>query len=142
MNRCFKNYKEQDKPYIWQIYVNAMKLHISKIWGWDLGWQRKDFDKNLAEYNTCLVKFQEKTIGNIQYKIETQRSYINMLIIEPKYQSQGLGAKVISKIKTFNPEKPLELRCFKINQSAFAFYQSLGFEVIDSDDCFYSLRFA
>ncbi len=140
MNIQFINHKESDKDYIWQTYVQAMKPLISKIWGWDLNWQKVDFEKNLFKYDTYILKNNDDLLGYVQFKIESKRTYLNMIILEPEYQSKEIGPKIIAMIQSLNSNKSLELRCFLINQPAFVFYQRIGFEVIDSDDFFISMR--
>jgi ribosomal protein S18 acetylase RimI-like enzyme len=131
--------KQKDKNYLWQTYKNAMQAHIEKIWGWDLEWQIADFDKNLSKYITSLIISDDKTIGYIQYKIENKQGYINMLILLPEQQSQGLGKALLNDFIKDNNLITLSLRCFKVNKRAFKFYKREGFEIIDEDENFYLL---
>ena len=131
--------QSRDKTYIWQTYKNAMQTHIEKIWGWELAWQKQDFEKNLIKYTTGLIKQKDKTIGYIQYTVEGKYAYINMLILEPTQQSQGLGAEVLNQLLAQYKLDTLSLRCFKVNTRAFDFYLSEGFAVIEEDGNFYLL---
>ena len=131
--------QSRDKTYIWQTYKNAMQTHIEKIWGWELAWQKQDFEKNLIKYTTGLIKQQGKTIGYIQYKVENKYAYINMLILEPTRQSQGLGGEVLNHLVSHYKLNKISLRCFKVNTRAFDFYLSEGFCVIEEDENFYLL---
>lgn len=131
--------KKEDTTYLWQTYKIAMKPHIDKIWGWDLAWQKVDFEKNLAKYTISLIYKASELIGYVQYNIEGQKCYINMLILEPKQQSQGIGAELLNCLTTENKLTTLSLRCFKVNNRAYKFYLREGFEIIDNQEHFYLL---
>ena len=45
-----------------------------------------------------MIEFENKKIGYVQYLISSKSLYINMLILEPHFQSQGIGARIINKI--------------------------------------------
>jgi len=140
MNIKFQPYQASDKDYIWQTYVTAMKHHIENIWGWDESWQQTDFEKNLQKYQIDLIQIESQPIGYVQFSKNTDKTYINMLILELSYQNQGIGVKVLESIQKSNHDLPLELKCFKANQAAYQFYINNEFDVIESDDSFISLR--
>ncbi len=60
--------------------------------------------------------------------------WIGLFLIDPAYRNQGLGRKVVSAFKvwlvTQNAEGIL-LGVVEVNEKAFKFWQSLGFEVIE-----------
>ena len=116
-----------------------MKLYISKMWGWDDVWQQDNFEKSFSEYNTSILQKSGKHIGYIQLKTGSEATYLSMLVLEPKFQSKGLGPVVLDKIQQNNHGKPINLRCFKVNQSALSFYLREGFEVKESDEYFTSM---
>lgn len=135
-----RSIEAKDKEYLWNIYVRSMQAHIENIWGWELAWQKQDFAKNLIKYSTCLITLNNKTIGYIQYTIDNKQAYINMLILDPSQQSQGIGVEVLKYLVNKNQLTNLSLRCFKVNKRAFKFYQKQGFVVIDEDENFYLLN--
>ena len=136
----FKPYHDSDEVYLWDTYVQAMKPHIKNIWGWEDDWQKKDFVKKLDNYQTFLLKFENSNIGYVQFKNNSKDLFINMLILSPSWQSKGFGKSVLDQLLTSNSNKKLSLRCFKVNQSAYDFYQREGFSVIGSDDNFFMLE--
>lgn len=131
---------DSNNKYIWKIYVKAMKPHITQIWGWDLDWQKNDFEKNLTKYETYILKADSKPMGYIQYKMNRDHTYINMIILNSEYQSKGYGEFIIKKILHQSHSHCLKLKCFRVNSSAFAFYKRLGFVVTQSDKDFISLK--
>lgn len=127
----------EDKNYIWNVYEKAMKSHISNIWGWNLDWQKNDFETNLESHETYIIYMSEIRMGYVQALYDFEKTYINMLILEPMYQSKGFGLDVLKMIVKRQNNKPVQLRCFKVNQKAYKFYLSKGFEVIEVEDEFY-----
>lgn len=140
MKITLQPYRTADKSYIWSTYLAAMKAHISAMWGWDDKWQEEDFEKSLSMYSTYILATDHDRLGYIQISAEAESTYINMLILEPRYQSQGIGPVVLGKVRRHNSNQPLSLRCFQVNKHAYNFYLKEGFEVIDSDDKFIHMR--
>lgn len=140
MNVEFHPYQEADKDYLWRVYVEAMKAHIQKMWGWDTAWQEENFEKSLIDYDTSTLQLSTKRIGYLQAKYNQESTFISMIILEPLYQSKGLGPVILDKIQCIQPDKPLTLRCFQVNKSAYEFYIRSGFEVFETDDNFISMR--
>lgn len=136
----FQSYQEDDKDYLWNIYVRAMKPHIEKMWGWDTAWQKENFEQSLIEYSSSTLKSASERIGYLQVKYNPESTFISMIILEPRYQSKGFGPKILDKVQGIWPEKPLTLRCFQVNQPAYDFYIRSGFEVVETDDYFISMR--
>jgi ribosomal protein S18 acetylase RimI-like enzyme len=136
----FEAYKDSQKVYLWDTYVQAMKPHIELIWGWEDNWQKNDFEQNLIKYQTLVLNFKNSKIGYIQLSNSSKELFINMLILSPSWQSMGLGKSILEKIMYFKPNNKLRLKCFKINQQAYEFYHREGFSIIDSDDDFLILQ--
>ena len=140
MSIDFQPYQEANKSYLWHTYVEAMKPHIEKMWGWDTAWQENNFEQSLIEYDTSILKNSSERIGYLQVKYNSENTFISMIILEPNHRSEGLGSKILKKLQSVHPEKPLTLRCFQVNQSAYDFYIRSGFEVLNTDDYFISMR--
>lgn len=140
MKLRLKPFKQDNQFFIWNIYVKAMKPHIENIWGWDLEWQQNDFAKALTKFNTDLIMLGETKVGYVQYLTLTKSIYINALMLNPNFQSQGIGVRIIEKMASKNPELPIELRCFCVNIEALNFYLKNGFEIVKQDSEFFILR--
>jgi len=137
MDIILKQIIAENKGYLWRVYENAMKSHISIIWGWNLDWQKDNFEKSLEKYETYIVYRSKNKMGYVQVLYDFERTYINMLILEPMYQSKGLGGEVLRLAAMKQKDKSIELRCFKINLEAYEFYLRLGFKVIGVEDEYY-----
>ena len=131
---------DKDTKYLWQTYINAMKNHIDAIWGWNLTWQREDFKRSLAKYATDLITKDGENIGYVQYKLANKECFINMLILDDKYQSKGLAVKLLKILVDKNNLTTISLKCFNVNKRAYQFYIREGFNVTNEDECFYFLK--
>lgn len=131
--------KNEDKEYVWPLFLNAMKGYVTKIWGWDDDWQIREFESRFTTLNTSLLFLNQQRIGYIQYALNESDTYLNMVVLEPGFRSRGIGKHLLTKLEAFQKEKPLLLRCFKINISAYDFYLKNGFRVVEEAEIFYLL---
>lgn len=56
-------------------------------------------------------------------------SYVNRLYVDPPYQGQGIGRRLIEHARALSPAG-LELHTHQQNEAACAFYQRLGFVAV------------
>ncbi len=140
MDITFQPYQKNDKTYLWMTYEQAMKTHIEEMWGWDMTWQKNDFENSLMEYQTFILSTPIDRIGYLQLKYNLENTFISMIILEPQYQSRGFGPRILEMVQSVQPEKPLTLRCFQANKLAYTFYIRCGFEVLGTDDYFISMQ--
>ncbi|TQV84932.1 GNAT family N-acetyltransferase [Aliikangiella coralliicola] len=136
----FRKCTNVDKEDVWNIYVDAMQHHIEKIWGWDIGWQTREFKENFFKLNTSFILFEGIEAGYIQYQESADEIYVNMIVLKPEHRSSGLGMPTLNLLQSNHPGKILRLRCFKINEGALRFYQKNSFRIIKEEDKFYLLE--
>ena len=136
MNLHLQAFDLKNKEYLWQLYIKAMQHHIDNIWGWESDWQSENFEQNLAEYTTLLIKCANNRIGYIQYNINVDSIYINMIILEKNYQSNGFVKEVLDLIQSSHKNLPIALKCFRVNKSAYEFYIRNGFVEKKRDEFF------
>jgi GNAT superfamily N-acetyltransferase len=136
----FPTAEKEDSPYTWQLYRKAMRIHIEKIWGWDEAWQLADFEDKLNANDTVLVVCDSNKVGYLQYSFDESKIYINMIVLDSKSRSKGLGNAILSELNLLYPQRVIELRCFKVNIKAHAFYVREGFIIIDVEDNSYLMR--
>ena len=56
---------------------------------------REEFKKNII----YLIQNNNKTVGSIEYEIKSlDHVYISGMVINPKFQGQGIGREALSKI--------------------------------------------
>ena len=139
MDISFLKFENDHREYVWLTYVNAMKHHIEKIWGWDNSWQKENYSNSLEIYSTYILILEDQRLGYIQFKQDNNFIFLSMIVLDAKYQSNGYGPIIIDKIQALQPELPLKLRCFKVNQNAYNFYLKNGFKLLSSDNEFHTL---
>jgi len=62
-----------------------------------------------------------------------QKPYLDHLYVRSDWQGRGIGSSLLNKAKTLSPRQ-LELRDFKRNTNARAFYEAHGFHVVGYTD--------
>ncbi len=139
INISLQSIGKEDTPYMWKVYTDSMKPHIEQIWGWDEKWQKSDFSQSLIKYDTSIITCEGAPVGYVQFKLNNEDVYINMLILEAEYQNKGIGADLLSIIHAKHTNKRMVLKCFKINHKAYQFYLKNNFELFDEDENFYLL---
>ena len=140
MKITFPAISDEDSPYIWKLYCEAMRGHIERIWGWDETWQLVDFEKRLKLLDTVIVVCGSSNVGYLQLSVNESTVYINMIVLDSKSRSKGLGSAVIAELNSLHPRKAIELRCFKVNTKACDFYTREGFAIIDIEENSYLMR--
>ncbi|WDE09982.1 GNAT family N-acetyltransferase [Thalassomonas haliotis] len=128
------------KTFFWELYIDAMRAHIEKIWGWDLKWQENDFETRWLSCVNNLLVLDETPVGYIQTQALPDNQYIMMLIIAPEYRGKGVGKAALGRLRA-NCIKPyLRLRVFESNEKALKFYIRYGYELIEKEESFYVLQ--
>ena len=136
MNIKLQAAAEPDMDEVWAMFVPAMKPHVDRIWGWELDWQTSEFHRRFLELNTSFLSVNRKKVGYVQYSLDQETTYLNMLILNPECQGKQMGARVLNQIQALQVNKPLRLRCFHINERALSFYQKNGFKIIEREEKF------
>ncbi|NRA61711.1 MAG: GNAT family N-acetyltransferase [Psychrobium sp.] len=140
MNISLHSASNKDKGCFYDLYCRAMKEHISGIWGWDENWQLNDFDTRFSDCTNLMIVLDDCNVGYVQITLSANNAYIMMFIIDEKYRSMNCGANVLQTLfQTFNCDS-IELRIFKRNSRAKAFYLKNNFNVITTESDFYLLK--
>lgn len=92
--------------------------------------------------DTCFVmEYENKIIGVIMAANDGRRGYIYHTSVNPKYQNQGIGSKlvdiVINELKNQGVNK-VALVVFNKNEKGNIFWENQGFTV--REDCFTAKR--
>lgn len=136
----FIKVEEQDKAEIKGMFLPAMKSYIEKIWGWDIEWQNNEFETRYFGLNTSFIFINGNKTGYIQYSLNDDNTYLNMLILKPEFQNKGFGKLILNSIQDFQPDKILALSCFHINNKVLNFYLNNGFVQKFSEENFIRLE--
>lgn len=95
---------------------------------------KEELIKNFEMFKTLVILNDKKIVGYISYKIKEKTSkkiFIDQLVISKEYRGQGLGKKLIDKVKKIAIEikcDRIELDCWSFNTNALKMYEHIGFE--------------
>ncbi len=68
--------------------------------------------------------------------------HVHLLVVFPEFQNQKFGQKIMNYVHSradAEGRNRVTLSSFIRNEAAVRFYKSLGYQLIDSDEYFYSL---
>jgi ribosomal protein S18 acetylase RimI-like enzyme len=119
-----------DEAELFEIHRAVFQGHVEQIWGWDEGWQRANFAREMASSTTLVVRIDASLAGDLQFREEDDRLFVHNVALLPDCQNRGIGTELIRVLqaKAANRGIPLELAVFRTNASALRFYERLGFE--------------
>jgi len=131
---------KSDRDWLWSLYCSSMREHVERAWGWDEKFQLESFDKYLPAEEFQLIYKNNIPIGAYLLKDNHDHFWLEMLLIDPEYQNQGIGSKVLINIVSTKctSQKPLKFSVIKSNP-AYRLYKKLGFILYDEDESFYKM---
>jgi GNAT superfamily N-acetyltransferase len=136
----FRKANKADMEWAYETFRTTMKSYIEDTWGWDELFQQYGFKENLPPSSFTIAALNSVTIGAYSLTEKTDHLWLEMLLILPDYQNQGLGTRILHTIQTAASlkQKPLRLSVLKVNP-AREFYRRLGFEISGEDTWSYKL---
>ncbi len=141
MNLQTRNGINLDKEWLYTLYCTTMKTYVEKTWGWDEDFQKNAFETHLLPERFHIVMKSSIDVGAYLIYDKGDHVWLEMLLINPEMQNQGIGSWIIHKLQNKSKEanKPLQLSVIKVNPVQ-SFYDGLGFSIYDEDDSFYYME--
>lgn len=138
---CLRTVTSEDYFFLYHLHRDALGPYVDEIWGWDDTFQQRHFETNFRPKERQVIQVSGEDVGTLSVLEHDDHLFISLIEILPKYQGQGIGQQVIESLQeeAMAKDKPLLLRVFKINP-AWHLYERLGFEVYDSNDVQYFMR--
>ncbi|MFZ2555235.1 MAG: GNAT family N-acetyltransferase [Minisyncoccia bacterium] len=101
--------------------------------------EAQEWEEELARAKVFLIENNSGVVGNVSYeKMADGSVYISGLVIEPRFQGQGIARKTLENIlKRLRGVKKVWLVTHPENVSAISLYQSLGFVVQERIENYY-----
>ncbi len=132
MNIKIRNGKSSDSKRLYDLYCSTMKTYVEETWGWDEDFQRNGFIKKLPPEKFCIIVKNGADIGAYFIIYNNDHLKLEMLIVDPGEQNQGVGTLVMKMLQRESKEakKPLRLNIIKVNPVK-SFYLELGFLVYE-----------
>jgi len=137
----FRDGIDNDKEWIFSLYVLTMKVHIERTWGWDDEFQKNIFRSNLHPTKFEIVSIKNANVAAFLAVEENDHLWLEMLLVYPDRQNEGIGKLIVNKLKkkSIDLKLPLRLSVIKVNP-VISFYEKLGFLVYDENPDVYKLE--
>jgi N-acetylglutamate synthase-like GNAT family acetyltransferase len=131
----FRVGNNKDKDWLFSLYVSTLKIFVEKTWGWNEGLQRDSFSSNLHPKKFIIVMDESEKIGAYVLIKKKDHCWLEMLMVTPERQRQGVGKRIMGKIISDSNlmEFPIGLSVMKINP-VISFYTAFGFSVYEEDN--------
>ena len=137
-----RNAGASDSKFVFTVKKAAFREYVERIWGWDDTYQRDLHDRRFAAQDIRIIQFDGIDIGFLSTANTADTLNVDQLYILPEYQGKGIGAACMKRIiNDANLEqKPVTLQVLKINTRATAFYQRLGFTIVDENPTHFQMK--
>ncbi|QUJ68662.1 GNAT family N-acetyltransferase [Photobacterium sp. GJ3] len=133
--------KNEFEP-LFHVVKRGIYRDIESVFGWDDAFQRDRLKTQYQWHWFHWIEIKGKRAGLLCYKSVERSFHVHFLILEPGYQNQGFGKSImhlIHRIACDQKRECITLSCFQCNERALYFYQSLNYEIVESDEDFISL---
>ena len=133
--------EQNDANFLWELHVDALKPHVSMVYGWDEAFQRRYYHENYSTLHNQVIQYQGVDVGVLAIE-ETPLGYIlSSIELLPSYQGIGIGTSLITDLLERAAVRglPVSLRTLK-NTPARPLYERLGFQIIGETEVHYWMR--
>lgn len=131
-NRSARN---EDFDKLVDIRIRAMKPSLERVSRFDKTRATERFRKSYIPEQTTVLLQGEEILGFYMITLDDKKLFLNHLYIDPKYQGNGIGTKLLNQVKNIAKEnkKALELEALKESRSN-SFYSANGFIKISESE--------
>ena len=131
-----------DSEFVFTVKKAAFREYVAQIWGWDDTYQRNLHNRRFASQDIRIIQFHGTDVGFLSASNTSDALKVDQLYILPEYQGKGIGATCMKCIidDANREQKPVTLQVLKINTRATAFYQKLGFIIVDENATHFQMK--
>ena len=129
---------DQDLDLTFKIKKNALQEYLEMLWGWHEKAQHDFHRRAFKKDHFQVIEQQNHPIGYLE--IEPFQDHIflaNLMILQP-FQGKGIGKIIMQNLIKNHPKIVLEV--LKVNQRAIAFYEGLGFEIVEDMEVSFRMK--
>lgn len=109
--------------------LEAMRESLDAVGRFDPERSIKRFKSSFASENTTSVLVDHALVGFFSVSEKSDHLYLDHLYIDPKWQSQGVGTRILNHLIAYSDDKHLPIRVGVLKESrANAFYIKHGFQ--------------
>jgi len=135
--------EDGDRAFLLDTYLAVMRPYVEWAWGWDEGFQRVGFWRSLRVADFKLVLVNSLRAGGICVRHEPGERTLQMLILAPEFQRQGVGSLLAAAEVEAARSSDERLKLWVIkNNPAKRMYERLGFVTVGEDDVRYLMHVA
>ena len=138
----FRKARATDSEFAFAVKEAAFREYVEQIWGWDDTYQRDLHNRRFASQDLRIIQFHGTDVGFLSTSKTSDTLNANQIYILPEYQGRGIGAACMTRIidDANLEQKPVTLQVLKINTRAAAFYQRLGFTIVDENSTHFQMK--
>lgn len=124
-----------DSDFVFAVKKSAFREYMEQVSGWNDTHQRGLHNKRFDSQDFRIIQFQGNDVGFFSTSCTSDSLKVHQLFIHPKYQGRGIGSACMTRILTDADAtgKAVNLQVLKINIRGIAFYERLGFSIVDED---------
>jgi GNAT superfamily N-acetyltransferase len=136
----FRKAEMEEMDWAYQLFKAGLQQYIAETWGWNELFQHHSFLANLPASSFIIASINNEDIGGYCLKNKTDHLYLEMLLLTPQRQRQGLGTQIMQHVMQQAAVQglPVQLSVLK-NNPAHQFYRRLGFAVYNEDNFRYKM---
>ncbi len=129
----FRKAHTSDSEFVFTVKKAAFREYVEQVWGWDDNYQRELHNRRFAAQDVCIIQFRGTDVGFLSTSSTPDTLKVNQLFILPEYQGRGIGSACMMGIvdDARLEGKSVALQVLKVNTRGTAFYQRLGFLIVD-----------
>lgn len=118
----------KDSHELAEVRVQAMKESLVAIGRYDPERSKERFFSSFDPIETTKILIDGKLIAFYSYEMLDDHIFLKHLYILPSYQNQGIGARVVSRLKEMAQERKIRIRLGALRESrSNQFYLAHGF---------------
>ena len=138
----FRKAQATDSDFVFTVKRAAFREYVEQIWGWDDTYQRELHNRRFASQDIRIIQFHGTDVGFLSTSTNSDTFKVDQIYLLPDYQGKGIGAACMRNIidDANREQKPVTLQVLKINTRATAFYQRLGFTIVDKNATHFQMK--
>ena len=138
----FRKTQATDSKFVFAVKKAAFREYVEQIWGWDDTYQKELHNRRFASQDIRIIQFCGTDVGFLSTSTNSDTFNVDQIYILPEYQGKGIGAACMKRIiaDANLAQKPVILQVLKINTRATAFYQRLGFTIVDENSTHFQMK--
>lgn len=128
-----------DLGFAFNLNKTNMRRYVEEIRAWDDGLELEDMRRKFTPGIDKIVQVDGEDAGLLRTVEEDNAVKLDHIELLPKFQSKGIGSRLINDLIEKNKNKAIVLRVLKVNP-AVGLYKRLGFTITSENDTKYFMR--